>query len=76
MRANILTSIAIMRSECKGEVTRQVTAPIALYKHSSPTKESKLILLHNSQKFGIPDFGREKLTSSSEDFWLVNLGLL
>ena len=31
---------------------------------------------HDPQKFGIPIFGREKLTSSSEGLWPVNLGLL
>ena len=54
MRVNVVTSIAVIRMECKppdlhkcGEVTRQVTTPIALYKHSFLTNKGKFFLLHN-----------------------------
>ena len=50
---NLLTFINV------GEVTRQVTALVALYTHSFPTNKGKFFLLDNFQKIGILEFERE-----------------
>ena len=50
---NLLTSTNV------GEVTRQITTLVALYKHSFLTNKGKFFPLDNFQKIGILEFERE-----------------
>ena len=50
-------SVKLLTSTNVGEVTRQITASITLYKHSFPTNKGRFFLLQKTQKIGILDFG-------------------
>ena len=58
-----------------GEVTRQVTALVALYKHSFPTKKGKFFPLAILQKIEILEFERE-INFIIEGFLASQPGLL
>ena len=69
-------SVNLLNSTNVGEVTRQVTTSIALYKHSFPDKKRQVFPFTQFPEIWNSRFWREKLTSSSEGFWPVNFRLL